>query len=71
MSKSRKALADGIGRHAECEDDFSPRVPVFQTGSREEMIEYARQTSLNSLVEDKDLDDKPKAAIQTGNAAQK
>jgi len=62
-SKSRKVMEETI-RRPERDDGCSTDVPVFQTGSRAEMLEFARQTAVNSAARDSDSDDKPKAAIR-------
>ena len=58
--KSRNALVEATKRYSGCDKDVLSHAPVFQTGTREEMLRYAGQTALNSPTHSSALHDAPK-----------
>jgi hypothetical protein len=59
-STSQKIAAEILAERSECGAHPLDAL-IFQTGPKEEMLQYARQTSLGSTMANTSFDDKPKA----------
>ena len=64
---SKRIAAGMVGGIPECDDDPLLNMPVFPTGTREEMIEYGRHTTLASVPDRNPSVCKPNPGKTKGN----